>query len=233
MGATSTPIQTGRTEEIRLNVNDVTGVPLTGASGVLIRIQRASDDFYYDFNDATFKSSGWVDRDTVLAEVDAVLLPGIYELTGGFDTGAVTNLSDNDTYLVFPVNSGAGDTVDAVLPGPGEFKVGFFADDVDLVAFTSATINSAIPGTLELAGWLVRNADVVISGLVSATIEIQDDTGAVIVASAAMSGPTAAGVFRRSVPGVTLAAATNYFSILAIVDSIGSHTSITALPTLG
>ena len=86
MGATSTPIQTGRVEEIRLNVNDVTGVPLTGATGVLIRIQRASDDFFYDFSDATFRSSGWGDRDTQLDEVDAVLLPGIYELTSGFDT---------------------------------------------------------------------------------------------------------------------------------------------------
>lgn len=233
MGTTSSPIQTGRTEEIRLNVNDVTGVPLTGATGVLIRIQRASDDFFYDFNDATFKSTGWTDRDTALDEVDAVLLPGIYELTGGFDTAGVTNLTDDDTYLVFPVKGTAPDTDDAVLPSPGEFKVGFFADDVDLVAITSATIGSAVPSTLELSGWLVRNADVVTSGLVSATIEIQDDTGTVIVASAAMSGPTAAGVFRRSVPGVTLAAATNYFSILIIVDSIGSHTSITALPTLG
>ena len=233
MGATSTPIQTGRVEEIRLNVSDITGVPLTGATGVLIRIQRASDEFYYDFSDATFKSSGWSDRDAQLSEVDAVLLPGIYELTGGFDTGGVTNISGDDTYLVFPVNSGIVDTVNAVLPAPGEFKVGFFADGVGLVAYTSATINSAVPGTLELAGWLVRNGDVVTSGLVSGTIEIQDDTGAVIVSSAIMSGPTGAGVFRRSVPGVTLVVAANYFSILTIVDGVGSHTSITALPTLG
>lgn len=233
MSSTSTPFQTGRTEEIRLDVRDLVGDPVSGATGVLIRIQRASDGQFFDFDDSTFKAAAWTERDTALVQVDSSLLPGIYELSGGFDSSAVTNLATDDTYIVFPVNSGAVDTEGAVLPAPGEFKIGGFADDVSLVAFTSATIDSSVPATLELAGWLVRNADVVTAGLVSATIEVQDIFGASVVPLAAMSGPTASGVFRRSVPGVTLAVAANYFSILTIVDSVGSHTSITALPTLG
>lgn len=229
----TSPIQTGRTEQIRLDVRTTAGVAVTGATDVLVRIQRASDGEYFDHDDATFKAAGWVDRDTATVEVDATLLPGIYEVTGGFDSSTVTNITDDDIYLVFPVKGPAADTADAVMPEPGEFRFGFFADDIGLAAFTSATIDSAVPGTLELAGWLVRNADVVTTGLVSATIEVQDIFGTIVVSSSLMSGPTAAGVFRLSVPGTSLAVATNYFSILTIVDSVSSHTSVTALPTIG
>jgi len=233
MSATSTPIQTGRTEEIRLEVRTVAGNPLTGATGVRVRIQRASDGEFLDFDDATFKAAGWVTVDAALTEVNVSLLPGIYEVPGGFDSAAVTNLTIDDTYIVFPSNSGAPDTANAVLPSPGEFKVGWHADAIGLEAYVSATIGSAVPDTLQLMAWLVRNASPVTTGLVGASVSIQDATGTLVVGPGAMTGPTAAGVFRRSVPGTTLAVATNYIAILTITDANGAHTSYTAIPTVG
>ncbi len=233
MSSTSTPFQTGRTEEIRLDVRDLAGDPVLGATGVLIRIQRASDGQFFDFDDSTFKAAAWTERDTALTQVDAVLLAGIYELPGGFDSATVTNISKDDTYIVFPVKGAAVDTEDAVMPAPGEFKVGFFADSVGLTATVSATIGSSVPDTLELMAWLVRDADVVTAGLVSATIELQDAFGVTVVPAAAMAGPTAVGVFRRSVPNVTLPVATNFVAIVTIVDSVGTYTSLTATPTVG
>lgn len=233
MSSTSTPIQTGRTEEIRLDVRDLVGTPLTGATGVLIRVQRASDGQFFDFDDSTFKGSGWTEKDTALAEVDSTDLPGIYGLTGGFDSSAITNLTADDTYIVFPVKGAAPDTASAQLPAPDEFKIGWFADAVGLDAHVSATIGSVVPSTLELMAWLVRNARPVTTGLVGASVSIQDAAGTIIVASGAMTGPNAAGVFTRSVPSVTLLSATNYIALLTITDANGAHTSYTAIPTIG
>lgn len=233
MGATSTPFQTGRTEEVRLDVRDLSGDPVTGATGVLIRIQRASDGEFFDFDDLTFKGAGWTERDAALVEVDATLLSGIYELTGGFDSATVTNIVADDTYIVFPVKGVAADTANAVMPAPGEFKVGWFSDAIGLAAYVSATIGSAVPDTMELMAWLVRNAQPVTTGLVGASVSIQDATGTLIVGPGGMTGPNAAGVFTRSVPSVTLAIATNYIALLTITDANGAHTSYTAIPTIG
>jgi len=233
MSSTATPFQTGRTEEIRLDVRSANGDPLTGATGVQIRIQRASDGGFFDFDDSTFKGAGWTERDVALVEVSTSLLPGIYGLAGGFDSGAITNIAADDTYLVFPINSGAPDTAGAQLPSPGELKVGWYADAIGLSGCVSATIGSAVPDTLQLMAWLVRNASPVTTGLVAASVSIQDATGTIVVASGAMSGPTPAGIFRRSVPGVSLASSTNYLAILTITDAVGTTVSYTAIPTLG
>ncbi len=233
MGATATPFQTGRTEEIRLDVRDLAGDPVTGATGVLIRIQRASDGEFFDFDDSTFKSAAWTERDSALTQVDSTLLPGIYELSGGFDSATVTNISKDDTYIVFPVKGAAPDTDDAVMPAPGEFKVGWHTDGIGLAAHVSATIGSAVPDTMELMAWLVRNSSPVTTGLVGASVSIQDAIGTLVVPPGAMTGPNAAGVFTRSVPSVTLAISTNYIALLTITDANGAHTSYTAIPTLG
>ena len=91
MPGTSTPIQTGRTEQIRLDVRDGLGAPFLGATAVMIRIQRASDGGMYDWNDNTFKTSGVTTLNKVLDEADVTNLPGIYELTGG--AGFVADLA--------------------------------------------------------------------------------------------------------------------------------------------
>jgi len=66
-----------------------TQVPLTatinGNSGgvtgqtVVAAIRRPSDGFWLDFNDNTFKNSGWTTRQITCGEVDASNAPGVYE----------------------------------------------------------------------------------------------------------------------------------------------------------
>lgn len=233
MPGTSTPIQTGRTEQIRLDVRDGLGAPFLGATAVMIRIQRASDGGMYDWNDNTFKTSGVTTLNKVLDEADVTNLPGIYELTGGFDSSAITNIVSDDTYVVFPVKGPAANTSGAVLPGPGEMKIGWYADGVGLNAFVSTTIDSASPGTMELMAWLVRNGSPVTTGLTGASVIVYDAAGATIVAAGAMTGPTAQGIFRRSVPGVSLAIATNYLASLTVTDAQGAQLAYTAIPTVG
>jgi hypothetical protein len=226
-------IQTGTTEPIKLDVRDSGGAGLTGATGVLARIHRASDDQFFDWTDLVFRSSGWTVRDIVCTEVDATLLPGVYEAPGGFPTGSVTGLSPDDTYLVYPINSGAPDTVGAVLPPPDELKVGHSADAIGRECVVSATIESTVPGTLKLLSWLIRANVPVTSGLTGATIELRNAAGSIIVSNAAMSGPDARGIFTREVAGVSLDDAANYTAIVAITDGVGVVTSYTAMPTLG
>lgn len=226
-------ITTGEVEPIRLVLKDTSGSDLLGATGLLVRIQRASDGLFLDHDDSTFKSSGWTTRDETTTEVNSTLLPGVYELPGGFDSSAITNIAADDTYIVFAVNSGAADTSAAVIPQPGEFKVGWHADAIGTTAVVSATIASLVPATLELMAWLERGAKPVTTGLVSATVSVEDNAGNVIVPSGSMTGPTSGGVFRRSVSSTTLLDATNYLARVIITDAVGAQESYTAIPTLG
>ncbi len=226
-------IQTGDTETITLDVRDASGAPFTGASDVRVRVRRDSDGLYLDWDDLTFKGAGWVERDRDCVEADAVLAAGLYEVPGGFPTLSITNLSVDDFYLMIPAKGPAADTAAAVLPTPGELKVGFWADAVGLELVCSATIGSLTPDTLRLTAWLVRTGVPVTSGLVSATIALEDSTGVVVVADGAMTGPTSRGIFRRDAAGVTLADATNYVSIVTITDARGLVTRFQAQPTIG
>lgn len=220
-------------ETIVLDVRDEAGEPLTGATGVLVRVRRDSDGQYFDWDDATYKASGWTTRDATATELDASSAPGLYGVAGGYPTPTVTNSVPDDRYLVIPCNSGAADTEDAVLPPPAEFRVGFWADAVGLDAVVSATIGPEASDTLRLMAWLERQGRPVSSGLVGATIELRDAGGSVVVPSAAMTGPTAQGVFQRDVPGLGLAATANYLAIVSITDAVGTVSNYTAMPTVG
>lgn len=46
---------------------DASGDPITGET-ITLRIMRASDGYYFDFNDSTFKNSGWTNKTTNLSE---------------------------------------------------------------------------------------------------------------------------------------------------------------------
>ena len=124
---TCTRIQSGATEPIQVFVLDRAGEPLTGKTDLYIRIRRGNGD-YLDWDDMTFDPAVWVRLDEPLVEVDATLAPGIYEVVGGLDTGAITNPNADDNLVIIPVQD-PGD--DAVLPLPGELKVGQWVDDLE------------------------------------------------------------------------------------------------------
>jgi hypothetical protein len=58
-----------------------------------------------------------VERDKLLIEVDATLLPGVYEVAGGWDTSTITNAQLDDVYTVYPFQT---TPTNASLPGPSE-----------------------------------------------------------------------------------------------------------------
>lgn len=223
-------IQTGDTEPIYVEFRDITGAQLTGATDLFVRLFRDSDGQFFDWADLTFKASGHTTIDRGLTEVNATNAPGLYQVTGGFDTSTITNITADDTYLVVPLQTPG---TNAVLPEPSELKVGQWLDGVGLDIVISATIEAAVPGTIRFIAWLRRNGAPVTSGLASATVELLDAAGVTVVASGAMLGPTSDGVFRRDVASVTLGVATQYYARCTITDAKGVEVSITAQPTIG
>lgn len=231
--ATAERIQTGDTEPITLDVRDAAGSPHTGATDIGVRIRRLSDGEYLDWDDSTFKAFGWTELDRTTVEQDAALAPGFYEVAGGFDTQALTNAVLDDTYTVLPVKGAAADTAAAVMPAPAELKVGQWVDAVGLDLVVTATIGSLAADTLRMAAWLMRKGVPVTTGLVSATIAFESATGTVIAPAAAMTGPTARGIFTRDVGAISLANATNYVTVVTITDARGIVTRYQAQPTVG
>lgn len=122
---TTVRVQTGTVEPVEVYATDRSGDPITGKTDLFVRVRRQSDGLYLDFDDDTFKASGWTERDRSLTEIDATLAPGLYELPGGIDTGAFTNATDDDNLVIISLQTPG---TDAVLPAPGEMKVGQYVD---------------------------------------------------------------------------------------------------------
>jgi hypothetical protein len=116
----SVRIMAGDTERIQTPVvKDGSLAPLTGLTTVVVAFQRVSDDYWYDFDDATFKGSGWTTRQQQMAEVDSTNAPGEYYYD--LDTSTITNPTDDDTYMVrIDETGGSAKNV----PFTGEIKVG-------------------------------------------------------------------------------------------------------------
>lgn len=114
--------QTNSVEPIQVfAVSTATGLPLTGATDLFVRIRRVSDGFYFNWSDSTFKSSGWTTLNQILTEQDATNAAGLYAVTGGFDLSAVTNKAASDTYTVIPLQTPG---TSAILPTPDDFREG-------------------------------------------------------------------------------------------------------------
>ena len=224
----STPIRSGATEPVYAFVNGLSGAPLTGATDLFVRIRRDSDGQYFDFDDDTFKAAGHVEMDRLMTEVNATLSPGLYRLSGGFDTGAITNAAAHDAYQVAIVQTGTT----ARLPPPRELRVGHEADGLaELV--TSATVESTVPGTVRLIAWLSLDGAPVTTGLTSCTVSLLDATGATVFGPSAMLGPNAEGVFRLDVAGQSLVVAQQYFTKTILVTPDHTYTALVAHPTVG
>jgi hypothetical protein len=124
-------IQNGDPERIEALMLDGSGNPLTGLSNVLLAVRRTSDGYWLDFNDNTFKNTGWTTRQLAMTEVDAANDAGKYKYD--FDT---TGFSD-DTYEIRVDCTGADN-----VPQVGELKVGGYVDNLD-AAISSRSSHSA------------------------------------------------------------------------------------------
>jgi hypothetical protein len=68
------------TETFSWLVLDTDNEPIVSASPLpVVMIRRVSDNTIYDWDDVTFKSSGWVTKAKGMLELDAVNFPGVYE----------------------------------------------------------------------------------------------------------------------------------------------------------
>lgn len=132
-------IQTGATEQIVAVALDASLVALTGLTDLKLMIRRVSDGWSYDFADATFKVAGWGTRQQAMTEVSAANYPGEYQYT--WNTGAITNPTANDAYLL-TVTQTPGTTVKNV-PQVGELKVGQYVDKLDATVSSRSTLTQA------------------------------------------------------------------------------------------
>lgn len=125
-------IQNGDTERLSATALDSTGAFIIGLSDMLVEITRQSDDFYLDFNDNTFKSSGWTTRQQIMSELDATNSAGTYYYD--FNT---TGFND-DVYFLRSTSATAIND-----PFENELKVG--GSDDSLVVM-SAVWNALLTG---------------------------------------------------------------------------------------
>ena len=123
---TTVRVQTGDTERITALILDGSLVPLTGKTDILLSIRRDSDGQWFDFDagELDFKASGWTTRQQAMTETDSTNAPGEYH--HDFDTSAITNAADDDTYQVRVEQSPGTDA--ANVPQVGEIKVGQWVD---------------------------------------------------------------------------------------------------------
>jgi len=121
-----TRILSGDEERIQTPaVKDGSLAALTGLTTVLLSIQRTSDGFWYDFNDDTFKSTGWTTRQQQMTEVSSTLAAGEYYFD--WDTSQITNETADDTYMIRVDESGG--TAKNV-PFHGEIKIDQWVKDL-------------------------------------------------------------------------------------------------------
>ena len=158
-------IQTGDTERIEALMLDGSLSPLTGLGNVLLSIRRVSDGYWLDFDDDTFKASGWTTRQQAMTQTDVTNDPGVYHYD--LDTSTITNPTADDTYEARVDCASA-----ANVPLTGEIKVGQFVDDID-VAISSRSSHSAgdvdtqLSGTHGSGSWEGSPASVVWSYVIS------------------------------------------------------------------
>jgi len=156
---TSVRIETGATEPVTVKATRNNGQDLTGLTDLFIRVRRFSDGLFFDFSDSTFKASPVSINSAALVEVSATNAPGLYELSGGFDFSAITNVNADDTYSFIPIQTPG---TNAVLPGPGEVKEGQFVDDITNASAQADKIDLAAtvaPGAATTGSLLDRLAN--------------------------------------------------------------------------
>jgi hypothetical protein len=79
--------------DFKAGLYDVSGDAISGSTDLVIKIKRDADDYFYDFDDSTFKASGWISISSQLSEPDATNMPGEYEVSvdiSGWNDGVYT-----------------------------------------------------------------------------------------------------------------------------------------------
>lgn len=146
-------IATGGTEIIEALITDVNNAVLTGLTDIKIDCRRKSDGKLIDWNDFTFKSSGWTTRQLALTETDATNEAGWYRYS--FNTGSIVSPVANDVYTVTVRQTSL--TNASNVPQFGVIRTGSFVDTIaaNLVtktAYVTGTASAGAAQSITLAG---------------------------------------------------------------------------------
>ena len=122
-------------ERIMATILDANGVLLTGSTSVTLTIQREIDDYYFDFDDSTFKNAGWTSSGQPMTELDATGMAGTYYYD--WDTANIGTQGSQRNYLFRAYHATASNS-----PQEGELKLGGWIDSVGLAGgYTIAAPN--------------------------------------------------------------------------------------------
>lgn len=116
--------------KIKYGLYDGAGDAITSATTLKAKIKRDADDYFYDWNDSTFKASGHSTLDSALAEPDATNAPGEYEISvdeSGWDDGTYTVYCN---YTGTPKQNGFGEVI--------------VADGAEVTDISPAAVNSEV-----------------------------------------------------------------------------------------
>lgn len=72
--------------DFKAGLYDAQGDPISSSTDLAVKIKRDVDDYFYDWNDGTFKASGHTTISGQMSEVNVTIVPGEYEK--GVDTSS-------------------------------------------------------------------------------------------------------------------------------------------------
>lgn len=131
------------------------GTALTGSSNLRVQIQRASDGYFLDFNDSTFKNSAWTTKQGTLSEVSSSNAPGWYKYGTGIDT---TGWTAGSYFLTFVEVS-----TTATLGNPN-----FATGEIRIVTAKASDLSARLPASL-VSGRIDASIGAVQSGAIGAS----------------------------------------------------------------
>lgn len=171
---------------------NASGTPLTGLGDVLLLISRASDDFFLDWNDNTFKSSAWTDIDQVMTELDATNAAGVYyhdfPATGHGDdefTAYIKSATAKNSPLLAAVN--VGGFIDSITEVRlAELDAANLPTDIANVQSDTDDIQARLPAAL-VSGRIDASVGAVAAGAIDAAAIATDAVDADALAASAVN----------------------------------------------
>jgi hypothetical protein len=143
-------VATGVVEPIEALIVDVNNNALTGLTDIKIDCRRKSDGKLLDWNDFTFKSSGWTQRQLALTETDATNEAGWYRYS--FNMGSIVSPIADDVYTITVRQTSL--TTAKNVPQTGTIRTGVYVDTI--ASKLDVTVGSRAAAGAEMA--LVDNA---------------------------------------------------------------------------
>lgn len=185
---------------------DRSGQPITGSTTIVAEIRRIGTSDRWDFNDNTFKTSGWTTRQGALAQVDASLDAGVYERAAGWVATAVVA----GVYLVT-----YRDTSGLALPASEAFRLGGPAETVATKLDVTTGSRAAAGAEMALVNDAITAAKIATDAFDAASFK--DDAVTKIqngLATTAQLGPLALEATLTAIKGATFDSATDSLEAL-------------------